>query len=121
MAPAAVSVQRGVSRLTFAGEITCSAAWKCVSLMFCPANGHCPDPDPDDGTAAALPGWAMRAVIATAAVTVAAPMSAARVLVGLWTIRFMLFSLVGNAPGMSTALRCEAHGRCSMKGLSART
>jgi hypothetical protein len=31
-----------------------------------------------------------------------------------------LFSLVGNAPGMSTALRCEALGRCSMKNLPAR-
>lgn len=106
MAPAVVSVQRGVSRLTFAGEMTCSAAWKCVSLMFCPASGHCPDPD--DGTAAALPGWAMSPVSATAAVTVATPMSAARALVSLWNIRFMLSSLVGNAPGMSTALWCEA-------------
>jgi len=87
--------------------------------MFCPAIGHCPDPGNDP--AEALPGWAMSPVIATAAVTVATPMSAARALVSLWNIRFMLFSLVGNVPGMSTALRREAHGRCSMKSLSART
>ena len=87
--------------------------------MFCPASGHCPDPD--DGRAAALPGWAISPVIATAAVTVTTPMSAARALVSLRNIRFMLFSLVGNASGMSTALRCEALGRCSMKSLPART
>jgi hypothetical protein len=73
--------------------MTCSAAWKCVSLMFCPAIGHCPDPD--DGRAAAVPDWAMSPVIATAMVTVPTPMSAARALVSLRNIRFNVFSLVG--------------------------
>jgi hypothetical protein len=98
--------------------------------MSCPAMGHCPDPD--DGRAAAFPGCAMIPVIAAAMVTVAIPMSAVRALVSLRNIRFMLFSLVGwlasapwpgpdgaslHAHDMSTALRCEALRRRSMKSL----
>ena len=84
------------------------------------------------GRATALPGWAMAPAIATAMAAVTTPMSAARALVSLRNIRFMLFSLVGwlasapwpgpdgsspHAHGLSTALRCEALRRRSMKSL----
>jgi hypothetical protein len=69
--------------------------------MFCPAIGHCPDPD--DGRAAAVPDWAMSPVIATAMVTVPTPMSAARSGQSP-NIRFNVFSLVGWLPSVCGTL-----------------
>ena len=70
-APAAVSVHRGASRPTLAGEILCSAAWKWVSSRFCPAIDHCAGtvPFPGDAAAALAP---TRSTAAPAAVTAVA-------------------------------------------------
>ncbi len=101
-----VSVHRGASRPTLAGEIACSPAWKWVSSMFCPAIGHCPGVPPGCPGAPAGPVRAVAPVApAASSAAVAAITAATRPLVTLSILKHITLGLLcrdESFPGLAT-------------------